>query len=116
MVWLMVMVGGGIGATLRYFVTSLMKIQDYPNNWATIVVNLLGSFLLGISAHLAFLENVFLAFLTVGVLGAFTTFSTFAFDIVKLIDQKRFWNAILFIFLNLIGGLILFSLGYLIRF
>ncbi|BDH62020.1 putative fluoride ion transporter CrcB [Lysinibacillus sp. PLM2] len=114
MVWLMVMVGGGIGATLRYFVTRLMKILDYPNNWATIIVNLLGSFLLGISVHLAFLENVFLAFITVGVLGAFTTFSTFAFDIVKLVDQKRFWNALLFTFINLIGGIILFSLGYFI--
>ena len=114
MEWIIVAAGGGVGATLRYLVQLWLIKMNGPSYWATAFVNVLGSFLLGMTSTLAIESSSGLAFVTIGVLGAFTTFSTFAFDIVKLIDNKNWGIAFLFISVNLIGGILAFWLGWIL--
>lgn len=87
--------GGAIGAGARYLtgvaVTRLVgHASAFP--WATLTVNVLGSFLMGIIIELLALRFSASAemrtFLTTGVLGGFTTFSTFSLDVATLIERK----------------------------
>ncbi|QCR32777.1 fluoride efflux transporter CrcB [Lysinibacillus sp. SGAir0095] len=114
MEWMMVSFGGGMGATLRYLVQLWIVKKRISSYWATALVNVFGSFMLGITSNIAVDSSTILAFFTVGILGAFTTFSTFAFDIVKLLEAKKYKLALLFVSVNLIGGFIGFSFGWLI--
>lgn len=107
----MISIGGGVGATLRYAVTLLITKMNYPANYATAIVNIIGSFLLGMV-----LQNLngefLLSFLAIGILGAFTTFSTFAFDLVNLYNERRIRAALLYLSINLVGGLLMFAVGF----
>ena len=114
MEWLIVPLGGGIGASLRYLVQQWVVKKGINSYWATALVNIVGSFMLGITSEIAMLSSTVLAFFTVGILGAFTTFSTFAFDSLKLIEAKNYKIASLFILVNLVGGIIGFAIGWLI--
>lgn len=84
--------GGALGAVGRYGVhwaTSQWLETDFP--WATLIVNVLGSFLMGVLlavfTHWGSPSNEVKAFLVVGVLGAFTTFSTFSYDVITLFER-----------------------------
>ena len=84
--------GGAIGAVLRHFVSSFALHTgggDFP--WGTLSVNIIGSFAMGILitlfAHLGNPSMEIKAFLTVGILGAFTTFSTFSLDVATLWER-----------------------------
>ncbi|HWK22372.1 MAG TPA: CrcB family protein [Ureibacillus sp.] len=114
MEWMIVAFGGGIGATLRYLVQLWVIKLRISTYWSTATVNVLGSFILGITTNIAIDSSTMLAFLTVGVLGGFTTFSTFAFDFVKLFETKKWGTSLLFVGVNLIGGIFAFWVGWLI--
>ena len=89
--------GGAIGALARYGVTGMLQGPTgtaFP--WGTFVVNASGSFLIGFT--LRWLEATTAspnarAFLSVGLLGAFTTFSTFSWDAIKLIEEREWLRA-----------------------
>lgn len=114
--------GGAAGAICRYVLGSLFtkKIKTrFP--LAIMVINLLGSFGLGIVLAVADADSMFLGqgasepfYLTLGVgfLGAFTTFSTFSVEAVELLRQKAYRMAFIYIFLTLLGSLLFFLLGY----
>ncbi|BCN69767.1 CrcB family protein [Rhodococcus hoagii] len=70
--------GGAVGASIRY----ALALQ-FPGIWTILVINVLGSLLLGILAALLGPDRLWRLFLGVGVLGGFTTFSTFAVDVVQ---------------------------------
>ena len=90
--------GGAIGATLRDLVMSgVGNVVGLAFPWGTMAVNVVGSFVLG-----ALVETMALvwspgaelrAFLVVGILGAFTTFSTFSLDVVTLYERGAFMEA-----------------------
>jgi len=94
--------GGAIGALARHFVAAQvghLAGQGFP--WAILIVNILGSFILG-----ALVESFALvwspsqelrAFIVVGILGAFTTFSTFSMDVVLLYQRGQVLQAALYI-------------------
>jgi fluoride exporter len=90
---LLVMVAGGIGAVLRYLVDHLVQRRagsEFPVG--TMVINLSGSFVLGVLTGSALHHGVSAAWLTVvgtGLIGAYTTFSTFTFDSVRLAEADR---------------------------
>ena len=88
--WLMVAAGGAIGASARHGVALLMLSTGWRFPFATLIVNIIGSFLLGaVYAHVqhqGLSESVRL-FVGVGLLGAFTTFSTFSDEVVQLATQ-----------------------------
>jgi CrcB protein len=88
--YLWVALGGAIGACARYATNvAALKVLPATFPWGTFIVNALGCFLFGILAGLAISRGLFgpasRAFLLVGVLGGFTTFSSFAFESVELV-------------------------------
>ena len=84
-----VLLGGGIGSVLRYIVTALVTQRLGPGfAWGTFLINISGSLIIGLvfefSQTRAFgVSPLVRAFLMVGVLGGYTTFSTFALDMVQ---------------------------------
>ncbi len=98
-VW--VAVGGALGATGRYLVGGLMGGwlgTGLP--WGTLAVNVIGSFALGVLIEFSELawspSEELRAFLVVGLLGGFTTFSAFSMDIVLLAERGRLDHAVLY--------------------
>lgn len=96
--YLIVALGGGIGAALRYGVNvGAPRIfgADYP--WHTLIVNVVGCFLIGLLTELMALKiNMSLEwrlFFTTGILGGFTTFSAFALDFVLMAERREFMAA-----------------------
>lgn len=79
-------VGGALGAVLRYAVYAAVGDTEYP--YATLVVNILGSFLLGIVTFGVFSDETFLLF-GVGLCGSFTTYSSFSVDVVRLWERNH---------------------------
>ena len=84
--------GGAIGAVGRHYVSAqVMKLAGSGFPWGTVSVNVLGSFIMGVLVEtMALRWNVgteMRAFMTVGILGAFTTFSTFSLDFATLVGR-----------------------------
>ena len=93
--------GGAIGALFRYLLgnqISLILGTNFPFN--ILIINIIGSFFMGVaieSFNLSSVSNEPLQkFLTVGILGAFTTFSTFSLDALDLIMKNRISDAFLY--------------------
>ena len=90
-------VGGGLGALLRYYVASLVQPAGYLFNWGIFFVNISGGFVMGLiveSSALRFnLSPDLRSFLTVGVLGGYTTFSTFSLDSALLLQRGEYLQA-----------------------
>lgn len=107
---LLVGLGGCIGAIGRYAISEFVKqkIPAHPHA-GTFVVNMIGCLLIGFVLSLALEEtttsqNMRLIIVT-GCLGALTTFSTFGFETVSLLQEKRVFAALLNVGGNVIVGL-----------
>lgn len=104
--YLFIALGGAIGACLRYFLTQeSIKLLGKGFPFGTLVVNVLGSFALGclymwIEQEQREISDGLRLFITVGLLGALTTFSTFSYDTVMLLQHGDYIKALLNIFLN----------------
>jgi fluoride exporter len=101
-VLLAVAVGGGLGSLLRYFVAGAVQSAAWPGYpWGIFIVNISGGLAMGIIVELAALKLSMTpeirAFLTVGVLGGYTTFSTYSLDSVLLIQRGAYASAALYI-------------------
>ncbi len=113
------MLGGAVGAALRYGAAAGMN-QLFGRNfpYGTLSVNLLGSFLIGFLAiyfsQRALLDTALAQGLMVGVLGAFTTFSTFSLDNLQLLEQGQWLVFALNIVLNVGLCLLAVYLGTLV--
>lgn len=94
-VLLTIAAGGGLGSVLRYVVAIFVTTQTgagFP--WATLLINVTGSFAIGVIAELTqtrgiAASNLVRLFWMVGVLGGYTTFSTFSLDSVTLATADR---------------------------
>lgn len=109
---LAVFVGGGLGSLARYL-TGLAFLQRFGPGfpYGTLAINLAGCFLIGIIAELAQTRAYGIGsstrlFLVVGVLGGFTTFSTFAYDAVTLAGEALSGPAIVYVLASVAGGII----------
>jgi len=108
--------GGFIGTCLRYLIGKLCHhLFTSPYPWGTFVVNVVGSFLIGIffgmaeKAHL--ISSNMNVFLITGFCGGFTTFSSFADDMFLLIQNKHWGYFSLYLLLSIFLGIILVNLG-----
>ena len=108
--WMAVIVGigGFIGAVLRFGIHSAVPADKFP--WGTLAVNIIGSFILGYMffayAFDGTLSTEWRAFLGVGVLGAFTTMSTFSVDTMELFQDNESVKVMGNILLNVGGSLL----------
>lgn len=99
-------VGGAIGTLARYGIASAFPVAPRQIPWSTLVINLSGSFLLGIVLFVVDRRQpnrILRPFFAIGVLGGFTTFSTFAVEVVQLI-RERPWIAVIYLAASVVGG------------
>ena len=99
--------GGALGAMLRYvMVSGIGHVIHVGFPYSTLVVNVAGSFVLGLLAEIINLNWTLVqelrSFLVVGVLGSFTTFSAFSQDVVFLIESGELSSAGLYIMLSVV--------------
>ncbi len=118
MKYLYLALGGGIGAILRYLVT-LTSVRLFSGGFpiGTLIVNLLGSFLIGFSFVFFGREQIavnFRIFLFIGIFGSFTTFSTYMFESIHFLKNGDYKLAFYYIAVSNILGLILVYLGILL--
>ncbi len=113
---LAVALGGGIGAVLRYSVGEwIHRISGPLFPWGTLTVNLAGCFLIGIIWELSnttLLSPQFRLFVMTGLLGAFTTFSTFSLETLNLIRDGEIRLAVANQVISVAFGLVLVLAGF----
>ncbi len=99
--------GGMLGSMLRYLVFILLKNQTFP--FATLAVNITGSFVIGLVAGLALRNASFdnwQLFIATGLCGGFTTFSAFSIECVELFQQQRYSAVIIYIIVSVVIGIL----------
>ena len=97
--------GGAVGAVLRYLTSNFYKFY-FPNfPIGTLFINFIGSFLIGILASNLDSRGtsyIFIKyFLIIGILGSFTTFSTFSLETIQLVNDKKLFLSLVYIFLSI---------------
>ncbi|AYY13738.1 fluoride efflux transporter CrcB [Actinobacteria bacterium YIM 96077] len=115
---LLVAVGAALGAPLRYLTDRFIRARfgtTFP--WGTLAVNVVGSFLLGmlmagwVRDHL---DDEMLALFGVGFCGALTTYSTFGFETLRLLEDGARWHAFGNVAGNVVAGLAAAAAGWLL--
>jgi CrcB protein len=114
---LLVMLGGAIGAALRYEVGRIALHRLAPGfPWGTLIVNLAGGLAMGALAGFMFSrsppDQALWMFVAVGLLGGFTTFSAFSFDLFAMLEQGRIGIAAAYAAGSVAGALGLLFVGY----
>ncbi len=112
---LYVALGGGIGALLRYLLSGIIQKQSaslFP--YGTLAVNLIGALLIGFLWEL--FQNITVSanirvFIFMGILGAFTTFSTFSLEIFNLLKDRQYMTALINALVNNVFCIILVFAG-----
>jgi CrcB protein len=112
--------GGFLGALARYGLSGLvhrqMPLATFP--YGTLVVNLVGCLGIGVIAGLAESRQLFgpefRAFVLIGILGAFTTFSTFGYETFAMIRDDEYLRAITNVAMHVLLSLALLWLGYVV--
>lgn len=106
---LVIMLGGALGTAARYGVALWMAErvgEAFP--WGTLLVNVLGSFIIGLFGGLTSTDGIWLvppwarAFVMIGILGGFTTFSSFSMQSIQLIQDGQYAHALGYIASSLI--------------
>ncbi len=107
---------GAIGSAFRFVLIQATPKISYVNfPIGTVVVNLIGSFLIGIVAALferQLLSNEIKTFIVFGFLGGFTTFSAFTNEIFNMLKIGNYFNIMIYLFFSIIVSLFLFYIGY----
>ena len=111
---LWVALGAAIGAPARYLTDRAVQgWHDSVFPWGTLTVNVVGSFILGLlvaaSAHLS---SALVAVVGVGFCGALTTYSTFSYEILRLLENRARFYALANAVASLLGGFGAVGLGW----
>ena len=115
----LVAAGGALGASLRYLTSIFFKYFFYYSFVGTLVVNVLGSFLVGLFIYL--LQNKSLSqdliryFFIIGALGSYTTFSAFSYEVIELYNNKKFLLSIIYILASVFSCIVAAYAGYTIN-
>ena len=115
MTWVAIAIGGALGSMARHAVNELTNAPRFP--WGTVIVNVSGCFVIGLLAGLLACKRMTLwpyarEFVFVGMLGGFTTFSTFGLDTLGLAQSSSSGRALLNVTLQVVGGLAAVWIGY----
>ena len=108
--------GSFIGGIARYIASLAMKGISKGFPWATVLVNLLGCLIIGLLwgflSRNASESTSWGLFLTVGLCGGFTTFSTFSKEALTMLQTGQIWGFASYIALSILAGIALVALGY----
>ena len=109
--------GSFVGGALRYLISTWMKnacSQGFP--WGTLMVNLVGCFLIGmiyaLFSRYSSTSHPWYLLLTTGLCGGFTTFSTFANESLQMLQNSQWGGFITYVSISVIAGICLTALGY----
>lgn len=107
MLYAIVFIGGGIGAALRHGVNlAAARLFGTSFPYGTLTVNVVGSLVMGLlTAYFAFKGNApqhWRLFLTTGILGGFTTFSTFSLDVAVLYERGQIAMAAFYVLISVV--------------
>ena len=115
---LLVMLGGGLGAGLRHTVgVAAVRVMGFGYPWGTITVNVVGSFAMGLLVAILARYGPDIGgreirmFVGVGVLGGFTTFSSFSLDAVNLYEGGHGSTAAIYVVASVVLGLAALFVG-----
>lgn len=112
--FLLVGLGGGLGSVLRYGTSLLLNSKLFP--WATLAVNIAGSFIIGIIFALSIrqepLTGNWKLFLATGICGGFTTFSAFSLENMGLLQSGKYGMAIVYMLASIVLGIAATFTGY----
>lgn len=113
---LLVAAGAAVGAPLRYLIDRFIQTRhDSVFPWGTFTVNIVGSFVLGLligAASTHAIGGTLVALFGTGLCGAFTTYSTFAYETLRLAENRTHLHAVLNIGLSVICGLAAAATGW----
>ena len=120
MSYLLVALGSALGGMARHWLTAAVTSRvpsTFP--WGTVLVNLSGSFLIGVAVALLAPPGRWSSgqardFVMVGVLGGYTTFSAFSLQTLQLLQQQRFGLALLNVGGSVLACLLAVAVGYLL--
>lgn len=114
--FLLVAIGGAAGASMRHLV-GLMALRAFGSGfpYGTLICNVAGSFLMGLLIELLALRfnasTEVRLLLTTGLLGGFTTFSTFSLDVVLLTERGQMGLALFYVAMSLAGAIVALFAG-----
>jgi CrcB protein len=109
---LLVGLGGAVGAVLRWLISLAIPTQSFP--WATLIINITGSFCIGIIFGLVIqqqLSDQGRLFLATGLCGGFTTFSAFSLETVGLLQSGKTTAALAYVLASVVIGIAMSWLG-----
>lgn len=107
---LLIGLGGFVGANARYWLGAWLDGRFLPMPWPTFVINALGSLLIGIVVGSSPREGWRLL-VAVGLLGGFTTFSTFSLEAFTLLEAGERGQALLYVLASVVVGVVLAGVG-----
>ena len=108
--------GGALGAILRFVSSSFFNLF-FPNlPIGTFFINVLGSFIVGLLINTLEMRNyseIFIKyFLIIGVLGSYTTFSAFSYEVIELYNNKKLLLSIIYILASVFSCIVAAYAGY----
>jgi CrcB protein len=117
MIWELCIVaaGGFLGAVCRFMVSLFLSQRcstSFP--YGTLTVNIIGSFALGLLIG-ANSQEIFVLFIGIGFLGAFTTYSTLSIEMVQILQEKKWLTFVLYTILTYVIGILAAYLGFIIN-
>jgi len=118
-IFLLVGIGGFIGSVSRYYSQQIIS-KSFPSAlpYGTLAVNIVGCFLIGIIYAISEKGNILTpewrVFLATGFCGGFTTFSTFSYESINLINDGEWLNVSLYVAISVVIGFFSTYLGILI--
>lgn len=116
MVYFFVGIGGIFGSLLRYFMSAI-ALDIWGNGFpiGTLLINLTGSFILGwFTTKVSLpkkLHPYIISTISTGVIGSYTTFSTFCLETVHLVENESYIKALLYVVISSFGGLLFVKFG-----
>ena len=111
----LIAIGGAAGAVLRFLCVHWVSLWT-GNSWATFVVNFVGCFAIGILigsvGHMTWFNDYGRPLFVIGLLGGFTTYSTFSMDVLNLLQDGKMTMAVVYVLATTAGCLLSAFVGY----